>query len=73
MNRTLIALAAFGALVATGRAANGRAEKNDAEPAAPRSIDELKTRIAALLAEEHIPGVAIALVTREGASSGRVA
>ena len=33
---------------------------------APRSIDELKQRIATVMAREHVPGVAIALVDRDG-------
>ena len=36
-----------------------RAQESDGQPAAPRSIDELKKRVAAILADEHIPGAGI--------------
>ncbi len=33
---------------------------------APRTIEELRTRVAGVLARERLPGVALALVTRDG-------
>src|SRR5690242_949163 len=35
-------------------------------PDPPRSLEELRARIATVLARERVPGVAIALVDREG-------
>ena len=32
----------------------------------PRTIDELKARVAAVLERQHVPGVGLALVTRDG-------
>jgi CubicO group peptidase (beta-lactamase class C family) len=46
-------------------AARPESEDNHARVAAPRSLDELKARVAAILAEEHIPGAGVALVTRD--------
>ncbi len=68
--RTLVAALwiALAAIVGTGCASDARdgQKKKDAEMAAPQTIDELKARVATILAEEHIPGVGIALVTKEG-------
>ncbi len=70
--RTLLAVAtalvALVAILGIGCASDGRdaLKKKDAEIPTPQTIDELKARVATILAEEHVPGVGIALVTNDG-------
>ena len=66
MRRALVAIVLLLALVACGRDAREEQKRKDADLPAPQSVEELKARVRAILAEEHIPGAGIALVTSDG-------